>query len=128
MLNDFKPDMFHMGGDEVNMNCWNSSMEIQEWMRKKGWNITDDASFFKLWDHFQSKAYEKLTTANKGEAIPVILWTSGLTDEKNLQMLDPEKYIIQIWTPGKDKVIPRLLNNNFRVIFSNYDALYFDCG
>ena len=26
----FETDMFHMGGDEVNLNCWNSSAEIRQ--------------------------------------------------------------------------------------------------
>ena len=30
----FKPDLFHAGGDEINLNCWNSTQEIAEWMQK----------------------------------------------------------------------------------------------
>ena len=25
----FETDMFHMGGDEVNLNCWNTTTEIR---------------------------------------------------------------------------------------------------
>lgn len=71
---------------------------------------------------------EKLKIANGGKDIPAILWTSGLTNEENLQHIDPKKYIIQIWTTGYDATIGRLLRNDFKVIFSNYDALYLDCG
>ena len=127
MVRDFEPDIFHMGGDEVNIKCWNSSNVIKDWMTAKGWNLTS-ASFIQLWDYFQTKAYDKLTKANNGKEIPAILWTSGLTEEKNLKLLDPKKYIIQIWTTGYDPAIQILLKNNFRVIFSNYDALYLDCG
>ncbi|KZC13638.1 Chitooligosaccharidolytic beta-N-acetylglucosaminidase [Dufourea novaeangliae] len=128
MMRDFKPDIFHMGGDEVNLNCWNSSAAVTSWMRTvKGWNLSE-SSFYKLWDYFQSRALEKVINANDGKSIPVVLWTSGLTSAENIKYLDPSKYIIQIWTSEDDPTIGRLLRNNFRVIFSNYDALYLDCG
>lgn len=31
----FRSDLFHMGGDEVNINCWNSTQAIAEWMNNK---------------------------------------------------------------------------------------------
>ncbi|XP_076646966.1 beta-hexosaminidase 1 [Halictus rubicundus] len=128
MIDDFQPDIFHMGGDEVNLNCWNSSAVITNWMQTvKGWDLSE-SSFYKLWDHFQSKALEKLTVANGQKDIPVVVWTSGLTSPENIRYLDPSKYIIQIWTTGDDPTVDRLLRNNFDVIFSNYDALYLDCG
>ncbi|CAL7936188.1 unnamed protein product [Xylocopa violacea] len=128
MIQDFEPDLFHMGGDEVNINCWNSSAAITNWMRiSNGWNLTE-SSFYRLWDYFQRRALEKLTIANDGKDIPVILWTSGLTNEENIKYLDPLKYIVQIWTTKDDPTIGRLLRNNFKLIFSNYDSLYLDCG
>ncbi|XP_011505330.1 PREDICTED: chitooligosaccharidolytic beta-N-acetylglucosaminidase [Ceratosolen solmsi marchali] len=127
MLRDFQPDFFHMGGDEVSIKCWNSSNLIKDWMIDHGLDFSE-TSFYKLWNYFQSKAYETLIKANNGNKLPVILWTSGLTNEDNLQFLDPKKYIIQIWTTKTDNTIGRLIKNDFRVIFSNYDALYLDCG
>lgn len=128
MIQDFQPDIFHMGGDEVNLNCWNSSVAITSWMQAvKGWNLSE-SSFYMLWDHFQSRALDALYVANEGKSIPVVLWTSGLTSIENIQYLNPSKYIVQIWTTKDDSTIDRLLRNDFKVIFSNYDALYLDCG
>ena len=130
MIRDFEPDIFHMGGDEVNIQCWRSSKQLTDWMtNNKTWDLSD-SSFHKLWHLFQERAYEKLVTANGGNTISggVVLWTSGLTDRENIHLLDPKKYIIQIWTTGTDPTIARLVDNNFRMIFSNYDALYLDCG
>ncbi|XP_012277932.1 chitooligosaccharidolytic beta-N-acetylglucosaminidase [Orussus abietinus] len=127
MIKDFKPDLFHMGGDEVSVSCWRTSEDLSKWMINKGWN-SSDSSYYKLWDYFQEKAYERLKKANDGKDIPAILWTSHLTDENNIQYLDPNTYIIQIWTDAKDSTIRRLIKNNFKMIFSNYDALYLDCG
>lgn len=127
MVADFKPDIFHMGGDEVSVKCWNVSSNLREWMSSKGWGH-NESDFFKVWDYFQSTALSKFNSANGGKEIPIILWTSGLTNEDNIAILDPKKYIIQIWTTGEDATIARLIRNNFNVIFSNYDAWYFDCG
>ncbi|XP_014613786.1 PREDICTED: chitooligosaccharidolytic beta-N-acetylglucosaminidase [Polistes canadensis] len=127
MLEDFNPDIFHMGGDEVHINCWNSSDMIKNWMLAKGWDLSE-SSFYLLWNYFQDKALDKLTLANGGKEIPVIIWTSGLTNIENIKYLDSQKYIVQIWTTGTDLTVGRLISNNFKVIISNYDALYLDCG
>lgn len=42
--------------------------------------------------------------------------------------MDRSKYIIQVWTEGTNELIPHLLTNNFRLIMSNSDAWYLDCG
>lgn len=55
----FKPDIFHMGGDEVHNHCWNSSTEIKDWMLAKGWEL-DDKGFFQLWEYFQAKALQNV--------------------------------------------------------------------
>lgn len=46
------PDMFHMGGDEVKLNCWNTSTAVQDWMLAKDWQLQND-DFMRLWGHFQ---------------------------------------------------------------------------
>ena len=35
-LNMFQPPVLHMGGDEVNFNCWNSSSIISSWLEEEG--------------------------------------------------------------------------------------------
>lgn len=35
MENLFDSDLFHMGGDEVSIGCWNSSQVITDWMNEK---------------------------------------------------------------------------------------------
>lgn len=59
MIELFKPDIFHMGGDEVNFDCWNSTKNIVDWMQQQGWGRTEE-DFVKLWDVFQRKALERL--------------------------------------------------------------------
>ncbi|KAJ8947848.1 hypothetical protein NQ318_009993 [Aromia moschata] len=106
MIEQFQPDMFHMGGDEINFSCWNSTENIVQWMEKKGWNRTEEG-FIKLWDYFQSQALEKVLK-KAGKEIPIVMWT--------------------MWTKGDDSQITDLLEGGYKLILSNYDALYLDCG
>ncbi|KAA0202353.1 hypothetical protein HAZT_HAZT010951, partial [Hyalella azteca] len=129
MVELFGPiDMFHFGGDEVNLNCWNSSEEIVNYMSSNRVDRSAD-SFYGQWSIFQNRAYDLLTEANNNLPVPGILWTSHLTEKgRTTRFLDKNKYIIQIWSTGTDPLIKELLENKFRVIFSNYDAWYLDCG
>jgi hexosaminidase len=68
------PDIFHMGGDEVSFNCWNSSESLKTWMNGKGWDH-DEAGFMKVWNYFQENALARLDKVNH-QKVPVIVWTS----------------------------------------------------
>lgn len=122
-----KPDMFHMGGDEVSVECWNTSARIRDWMVNKGWKLDEDG-FMKLWGHFQKNALERLDKVT-GKQLPVIMWTSHLTEVPYVsEYLDKNRYIIQVWTTGADEKVQVLLKLGYKMIISNYDALYLDCG
>jgi len=123
----FDTDMFHMGGDEVNLNCWNSTDEVKQELRALGKQGTEE-DLLALWKSFQDQAANKVYDA-AGSRVPLILWTNSLTEKGHVEkFLSRDDYVIQVWTKGDDPVIKELLDKNFRVIFSNYDALYFDCG
>ncbi|CAK1601338.1 unnamed protein product [Parnassius mnemosyne] len=127
MAESFNPDIFHMGGDEVSERCWNSSEEIRQFMVQNRWDL-DKASYLKLWNYFQTKAQNRAYKAF-GKRLPLIVWTSTMTDYTHVDnFLDKDDYIIQVWTTGSDPQIRNLLKQGYRLIISNYDALYLDCG
>lgn len=127
MIQSFDPPAFHMGGDEIFFSCWNSSQSLTEWMINKGWKLDHDG-FLKLWGHFQTNALERLDKVG-GSNLPILLWTSELTEEPFAsEFLDKNRYVIQIWTEGGDEKIQRVLKSGYKVIISNSDALYLDCG
>jgi hexosaminidase len=121
------PPLFHMGGDEVKVACWNSSTPLQDRMLDKGMQLNEE-DFMDLWYEFQTRGHQLVENINPDSR--VVLWTSTLTNEKyfNKFDFDREKYIIQIWTAGTDPTIKNLLNQGYDVIISNYDSLYLDCG
>ena len=123
----FRSDVFHMGGDEVKMDCWNETEEIVDWLKLRGMS-NDKEGFLDLWSYFQNKSLTRLDEAY-GNQQPVILWTSGLTEEGHTdKYLDPKRYIIQIWTNETDPSIAELYTKGYKLIMSNFDAWYLDCG
>lgn len=119
------PNLFHMGGDEVKIECWNVSSDIQKWMIERGWDLTRD-DFINLWGYFQERALNIWETISDSK---VILWTSSLTDDKRIgDLLDKDKYIIHVWSNGDDPIVNELLGKGYELIMSNSDRLYFDCG
>ncbi len=128
----FQTDMFHMGGDEVKSRCWNETDTVLKFMNQSGWDRTTDEGFLKLWSYYQNKSLEELDKAY-GKSQDVILWTNDLTDGgRAVEYLDNQRYIIQFWddvnkNSTKSNLV-KLLEQDYRLIMSNVDALYLDCG
>lgn len=122
-------DLFHMGGDEVMNSCWNTSEAIQRHILDRGLDLESGRTFTGLWAEFQRRVKDQYKGIN-GKA-RMVLWTSTLTEEEVVdEYLEPEDYVIQVWTTGtgKDSHVPHLLEKGYDVIMSNVDAFYLDCG
>ncbi|XP_021948899.1 chitooligosaccharidolytic beta-N-acetylglucosaminidase isoform X1 [Folsomia candida] len=122
MLEVFDNDLFHMGGDEVFFPCWSSRQDMRDWLKNRGTN-----DYMDLWGYFQGRAFDKLIEANGGKYITPIVWTSDMTNRAR-HFLHPSDYIIQIWTGATQYEVRELLENKYKVIFSNLDSLYLDHG
>ena len=122
IIDAFQPTLFHMGGDEVNITCWNSSASIRDWMvTEKGWGL-ETLDFMNLWSYYQEKAFERLDTL-LDHKVPIIIWTSRLTEELS-NLFDKDRFIVQVWMYGDDPRFKKILENGFNVIISNSDAIY----
>ncbi|CAG9805205.1 unnamed protein product [Chironomus riparius] len=123
----FNPPMFHIGADEVGIDCWNTSTTIKEWMTTRGMEHTKEG-FMELWEYYLENSVQRLEKSF-GNTVPIILWTSSLTQEPYLtKHLDKDRYIVQVWLYKNDTEIKALLENGYKLILSNSDALYLDCG
>ena len=51
MLESFQPDLFHLGGDEINFNCWNTTQEIADHLQN---NLggREEEQMMQLWGEF----------------------------------------------------------------------------
>ena len=123
----FEPDLFHFGGDEVSISCWNTSQEIIDWM-KYNKKQRSEKDFLDLWNNFLVKTTKAFKDIAKND-IPLIVWSSKMTSKEYLtKYLNNKTYIIQLWNVATDKSIPNIIENGFKVILSNYDHTYLDCG
>eukprot|EP00095_Tigriopus_kingsejongensis_P003204 maker-scaffold50_size457468-snap-gene-1.13 protein:Tk03204 transcript:maker-scaffold50_size457468-snap-gene-1.13-mRNA-1 annotation:"chitooligosaccharidolytic beta-n-acetylglucosaminidase" len=126
--------MFHMGGDEVNFPCWAMDKDILGWLRDRRLDTNPDVNpegFLKLWSFFQDKAKKRLVQANGGHEFKnnIIIWTSELAKPDVIERFLPSRdYVIQVWCESTDVWISQLLDKGYRLIFSNSDAWYLDCG
>ena len=83
--------MFHMGGDEVNFDCWAKDENIINWLSKNGYPTKpaeNQEGFVRLWAEFQGKALDALKEANgalKSFKDGVLIWTSELTKPFNIE-------------------------------------------
>ncbi|XP_056632229.1 probable beta-hexosaminidase fdl isoform X2 [Diorhabda sublineata] len=116
-------EIFHLGGDEVNLECWSQHMQKSS----TAYNYTD---LHDLWGEFTVKALNKLTAANGGKKIPhVILWSSKLTKRPYLtKYLDKSQIVVQSWGGSQWSDTPDLIADGYKVIISHVDAWYLDCG
>ncbi|VEN48588.1 unnamed protein product [Callosobruchus maculatus] len=128
-MRDHFPDtgMFHMGGDEVFIPCWNSTQEIIDYLRGKP--LTTE-TFLDLWGEFQRKALAAYDRAFEHEDTSIVVWTSHITQPEVIRKyLSNERYIIQTWVPESNiNLITELLKLEYRVIISTKDKWYLDHG
>lgn len=47
----FNPDIYHAGGDEININCWNTTTEITDWMKMNLGGVAEK-HYLELWGGF----------------------------------------------------------------------------
>ena len=55
-LDLFSPDIFHAGGDEININCWNTTKEITDWLKFNYGGVTEQ-HFMDMWGLFLKVRY-----------------------------------------------------------------------
>lgn len=109
-------DIFHIGGDEVNLDCW-----------AQFFNETD---LHNLWGEFTIKALNRVVKANNGKVPKVVLvWSSDLSKLPYLsQFFDKTIFAIQMWGGSAWPENQELIENDYRTIASHVDAWYLDCG
>ncbi len=124
MLENFEPILFHLGGSEISIPCWNSSEEIRNYMTNTSLDPTIESDFYTLWGRNQEEVesiFERLNVTDKR----FILWSSTLTQQPHLtRHLDNNRHFIQWWGASNDPAIQQIVQNNFRLILSNYDRFF----
>ncbi|KAJ0178174.1 hypothetical protein K1T71_005997 [Dendrolimus kikuchii] len=119
--------LLHVGGDEVFINCWNSSQEIVTYMKNQGYDRNVEG-FMQLWSEFHYKALEAWDDVTKS-SLPVMIWSSELTQAHRIQnYLDKNRYIIEVWEPLSSPLETMLLRMGYRIVSVPKDIWYLDHG
>lgn len=116
-------EVFHIGGDEVNLECWAQHMTKSN----TAYNYTD---LHDLWGEFTLKAIGRLTAANGGKKIPyIIVWSSELSKKPYIdKYFDKSNIVVQSWGSSQWPDTPDLIADGYKVLISHVDAWYLDCG
>ncbi|KAG9306415.1 hypothetical protein G9A89_018298 [Geosiphon pyriformis] len=114
MTSWFPDKVFHGGGDEINLRCWNASAHIREYVAK-------DSSFNldSLIQQFVQKQHDIIIRQDK---IPMA-WQELVIDQ-SLQL--EKQVIIQVWN-GEDNV-KRVVEAGHKVVTGPARYWYLDCG
>ncbi|BAT83080.1 hypothetical protein VIGAN_04018100 [Vigna angularis var. angularis] len=107
----FPFELFHLGGDEVNTDCWRSTPHIKEWLQNHNMTARDAYQYFVL------KAQEIAVSKNWSP----VNWEETFNTFPS--KLHP-KTIVHNWLgPG---VCPKVVAKGFRCIYSNQGVWYLD--
>ena len=106
-LKNLFPDSFiHVGGDEVNFDCWKKSPNIRKWMYDK--NMTDVVDAYEYFEtHLLQIVVDKL------EKSPIV-WQEVF----NLNLSLPENAIVDVWKGFDRDTVEKATNASFQVILS----------
>lgn len=115
-------EIFHIGGDEVNLECW--SEQLSSATLKKYVDLHD------VWGEFTLKALKCLENANKGKPISnIIVWSSNLSKRPYLEkFFNKTNIVVQSWGASQWPDTLDLITDGYKVIISHVDAWYLDCG
>ncbi|KAJ2648631.1 Glucosamine-6-phosphate isomerase (Glucosamine-6-phosphate deaminase) (GNPDA) (GlcN6P deaminase) [Coemansia sp. RSA 1250] len=110
----FPDEVFHVGGDEVNRNCWTEDADVQAYLAAH-----PDESVETLLASWYGKVHDHLETTGK----------QGYTWEETLfhsEYKPNNQTILQVWIDHAS--VDKATAQGYRVVSSAYDAYYLDCG
>ncbi|CAH9065387.1 unnamed protein product [Cuscuta europaea] len=107
----FPFELFHLGGDEVHTDCWNSTPHVKQWLEDHNMTPNDAYQYFVL----------------RGQEIAISQnWTPVNWEETFnafASRLNPQT-VVHNWL--RSGVCPKAVAKNFRCIYSNQGVWYLD--
>ncbi|KAF2011633.1 glycoside hydrolase family 20 protein [Aaosphaeria arxii CBS 175.79] len=118
MANIFPDTWFHIGGDEIHLNCYNFSAPAREF-------FASGKSMHDLYQVWVDRAIPNfIAQANR----TFVMWEDVIISETSAATGPvPKDIVIQAWNNGLVH-IKNLTSLGHRVIVSSSDFLYLDCG
>ena len=115
----FPDNWFHVGGDEIQPNCFNFSRHVTDWFAEDPSRTYDD-----LVQYWVDKAVPIFRSAREDRRL--VLWEDVAVGTEHAPDV-PKDIVMQSWNKGVEN-IDKLTADGFNVIVSSSEFLYLDCG
>lgn len=116
----FTDNWFHVGGDELQPNCFNTSKHVRDWFKKDSSRTFND-----LLQHWVDKTVPMMKKAKKDRRL--VMWEDMVLSENMHAKKVPKDIVMQSWNAGLTH-IKNLTSLGYDVIVSSADFMYLDCG
>ncbi|KAJ2849949.1 Glucosamine-6-phosphate isomerase (Glucosamine-6-phosphate deaminase) (GNPDA) (GlcN6P deaminase) [Coemansia brasiliensis] len=110
----FPDEVFHVGGDEVNRNCWTEDADVQAYLAAH-----PDESVETLLASWYGKVHDHLEATGK----QAYTWEETLFHS---EYKPNNQTILQVWMDHTS--VDKATAKGYRVVSSAYDSYYLDCG
>ncbi|KAL2009619.1 hypothetical protein VTN00DRAFT_5426 [Thermoascus crustaceus] len=117
----FPDNWFHVGGDEIQTNCYNFSSRIQSWLAEDPSRTYDD-----LAQYWVDKAVPLFRDVPDNRKRRIVMWEDIFNAETHATDV-PKDIVLQTWNGGLTN-IKNLTASGYDVIVSSADFFYLDCG
>ncbi|KAJ1736646.1 Glucosamine-6-phosphate isomerase (Glucosamine-6-phosphate deaminase) (GNPDA) (GlcN6P deaminase) [Coemansia sp. Benny D160-2] len=111
----FPDSVFHLGGDEVNRNCWSEDPDVQAYLAAHPGEDVES-----LLANYYAKVHDHLETTGKY----AYTWEETLFHSEYVPSTN--NTILQVWIDQES--VQKALAQGYRVVSSSYDSYYLDCG
>lgn len=115
----FPDNLFHVGFDELNPDCYNQAPDIQEWLKAENKTYKDLATF---WVNQTLPIFHQGVNKNRR----LMMWEDSVLSP-NFGIDIPKNVVMQSWGQGLGNV-EKLLEKGYDVVISSHDFFYLDCG
>jgi len=111
MSSTFPDEMMHLGGDEVDMTCWDQSSHIKQWLSERNMSLKDG------YKYFVDRAHQMALDLGKDP----VNWEEVFI---NFGSKLDKRTIIHIWL--KHATLKEVVQAGYRALLSNSDKWYLD--
>ncbi|KAI9374414.1 glycoside hydrolase superfamily [Aspergillus egyptiacus] len=115
----FPDNWFHVGGDEINTNCYNFSTYVTEWFAED-----DSRTYNDLLQHWIDNSVPIFRSVSDSRRL--VMWEDVVLNTVHAEDV-PTDIVMQSWNNGIDNIV-KLADAGYDIIVSSSDFLYLDCG